>query len=196
MLHLAENIKTIRELSNKTQLEFAQLFEVKSKKGEYSKDKIFTYESGKAAPPETLIEYIAEFARVSVEDLKNKKLSRRDIDLGPDDLGFIKPEKSNNGHNNHNGNNGNNKDETIRHLEDKLKMLENHCSFLQKTYEKNISALEANLKINQEYLRAVMAQIKGASIMAVHRSAGKDQKKFFEERRILDKYVSDSFGEP
>lgn len=39
MLHLANNLKTIRELLNITQLAFAQKFNVKSKKGGYSADK-------------------------------------------------------------------------------------------------------------------------------------------------------------
>src|SRR6478609_2761407 len=88
MLHLAENIKTVRELANKTQQEFAELFGIKSKKGSFSADKVFTYENGKANPPESLITNIAEFARVSVDDLKNKKLTKRDIDLGPDVFAF------------------------------------------------------------------------------------------------------------
>lgn len=89
MLHLSENIKTIRQLSNKTQFEFAALFNVKDKKGNPSKDKINSYESDRATAPEWLVEYIAEFARVSVDDLKNKKLSKKDIDLGPDELGQV-----------------------------------------------------------------------------------------------------------
>lgn len=79
MLHLAKNIKTIRELNNKTQVEFAEIFGVKNKKGEYSSDKIYTYETGKAEPPEFLIQEIANYAGVSVSDLKNTALKKSDF---------------------------------------------------------------------------------------------------------------------
>lgn len=89
----------------------------------------------------------------------------------------------------------NDKDEVIKHLEDKVKILENHCSLLQRTYEERLTMLEANLKRNQDYLKVVMAQIKAASLMDVQRSAGPDKKKLVEERRALDRLVGEFLSE-
>lgn len=51
-----------------------------------------------------------------------------------------------------------NTDEVIESLRAQIKILENHCGFLQKTYEERLSTLEANLKTNQDFLKAVMAE--------------------------------------
>jgi transcriptional regulator with XRE-family HTH domain len=64
-------------------LEFAELFDVKSKKGDFSKDKIYTYESGTANPSESLINEIAKYAGVTSEELKNKQLTREDLKINP-----------------------------------------------------------------------------------------------------------------
>jgi transcriptional regulator with XRE-family HTH domain len=205
MLHLAENIKTIRELANKTQLEFAQLFEVKSKKGEYSKDKIFSYESGKAIPPDILIEYIAEFARVSVEDLKNKKLSRKDIDLGPDVLGFVPFSddpaskqkitlKEDQSPENKKNLNSSDKSETIEALKNNIKTLEAHNKSLEKIQdflEEKIKTLESNLMTSLKNQTLIQRQISVAFQLVLEQVVADEEKRV----EILDEFDKLTFAD-
>lgn len=79
MLHLPDNIKYIRELANKTQEDFAEMFDIKDKKGKISKDKVYTYESGRAKPPLHFLEGLAEFAGVTVAALQNVRLKKDSI---------------------------------------------------------------------------------------------------------------------
>lgn len=83
----------------------------------------------------------------------------------------------------------------INALQAQVRSLENHCSFLQKTYEEKINLLEskveANSKITHRYLKIMIAQIKAASLMSLQRVAGNDKKKLVEERRTLDRLVGE-----
>jgi hypothetical protein len=81
--------------------------------------------------------------------------------------------------------------EKIASLDDKVKELQNDKEELIKDKHELQNEVLANLKHNEQLLKTVTAQVKGASLLAVHRSAGKDQKKFLEERRTLDKLVGE-----
>jgi len=74
MLHLQQNIRLIRLLSEKTQPEFGKKFKA-------TKAMIISYEKGKANPDELFISRLAKYSGVSVKDLKNKALTESDIIL-------------------------------------------------------------------------------------------------------------------
>jgi plasmid maintenance system antidote protein VapI len=79
--------------------------------------------------------------------------------------------------------------EKVTSLDDKIKELQNENERLQ-------NEVIANLKHNEALLKAVTAQVKAASMLAVQRSAGKDQKKLLEERRTLDKLIGEFLQKP
>lgn len=74
MLHIAENIRLIRDLTGLSQSDFAEKIGL-----EVNKDMIYSYESGKAKPKSVIIDKIAEIAEISKEDLQNKKLTVKDF---------------------------------------------------------------------------------------------------------------------
>jgi transcriptional regulator with XRE-family HTH domain len=92
MLHLSSNIKYIRELANKTQYDFANMFAVKDKKGNLSPDKIYTYESRRAKPPKFFLEALSEYAGITVDALENVKLTKKDITFKPYDPNIVSNE--------------------------------------------------------------------------------------------------------
>lgn len=67
-----DNIKLIRELSGKTQVEFAKLIKT-------NVSNLKTYENTDVKPKAFLIWNISQFAGVSTDDLENKKLKPDDI---------------------------------------------------------------------------------------------------------------------
>jgi transcriptional regulator with XRE-family HTH domain len=82
MLHLSDNLKLIRQLSELSQQEFGKLFGI-------SKDKVFSYENERAQPNELIAAKIAEFAGITEEQLYKKKLKREDVIIKPqDDNGY------------------------------------------------------------------------------------------------------------
>lgn len=74
MLHLAQNIKLIRGLADKTQPEFAILISE-------NLSNLKTYETKGIMPKLHIQHRIAKIAGVSVEDLINKKLTPDDISI-------------------------------------------------------------------------------------------------------------------
>jgi transcriptional regulator with XRE-family HTH domain len=74
MMHLRENIKLIRLLSNMTQPNFGKLFGA-------TKAMIVSYEKGKANPDSLFINRLAKFAGISESQLKNTKLTEDLIKL-------------------------------------------------------------------------------------------------------------------
>lgn len=74
MLHLADNIRLIRLLSEKTQPEFGEKFGA-------TKAMIVSYENGKANPSELFLSRVSKYSGVEIEDLKNKRLTENDIKI-------------------------------------------------------------------------------------------------------------------
>lgn len=83
MLQLNTNIKLIRELSGKKQLEFARLIKT-------NLSNLKTYENTDVRPKANVIAAIADIAGISTIDLENKALTHKDIQFGSI--------KANNGH--------------------------------------------------------------------------------------------------
>lgn len=74
MLHLANNIKTIRELSGLTQPQFGAIFDA-------SKAMIVSYENGKAAPSELFIKRLAKMVGATSDTLKNGLIEEEHIEV-------------------------------------------------------------------------------------------------------------------
>lgn len=143
MLHFIQNLKLIRVIANKTQLQFAELFDVKGKNGRISKDIYYTYESGKTPPPDYFISDVAKYAGVSEDDLKNKILSRAELKIEP---------KSQNGQI-ASGQTDNRlietKDELIASLKRENRFMQEKYETLEKKYDNlnnKIEMIETNLK--------------------------------------------------
>lgn len=83
MLQLNTNIKLIRELSGKKQLDFARLIKT-------NLSNLKTYENTDVRPKANVIAAIADIAGISTIDLENKALTHKDIQFGSI--------KANNGH--------------------------------------------------------------------------------------------------
>jgi transcriptional regulator with XRE-family HTH domain len=77
MLHLKDNVKTIRELSGLSQSEFGKILNA-------TKDVIFNLENDRAVKDGVIIAKIAGLAGVDQNNLKEKKLSLKD--LSEDDI--------------------------------------------------------------------------------------------------------------
>jgi hypothetical protein len=75
MLHIRDNIKLIRSLSRRKQEDFILLFPGVTVAMQKS------YESGKAKPDTGYIDRLARMAGISVEDVKDRKLSGSDISV-------------------------------------------------------------------------------------------------------------------
>lgn len=73
-MQINDNIKLIRELSGKTQAEFAELIKT-------NVSNLKTYENTNVKPKAYLILNVSRFAGISSEDLENKKLQPEDINL-------------------------------------------------------------------------------------------------------------------
>lgn len=137
------NIKLIRALTRKKQPEFAEL--IKS-----NKSNIKTWETTETSPTDVLIyNRIAELAGVTVNDLRNKKLTEKDINL---------------------------KVEKVEHDSTKvdnkyLQLLESNDRFFKNEYAQMLLSLreliglskkqEALLKLNLQHVGAVEALQKG-----------------------------------
>lgn len=78
MLHLKHNIRLIRDLTGKTQEEFAGLF----KRVTVAMQK--SYESGKASPGPAYLQKLADYAGVTHDDLLNKDLKIQDVEIEED----------------------------------------------------------------------------------------------------------------
>jgi transcriptional regulator with XRE-family HTH domain len=78
MMHLYENIKLIRLISDKTQPEFGKLFGA-------TKAMIVSYEKGKAKPDELFIKRLAKYAGVTIHQLKHELLSEENIKVEKDE---------------------------------------------------------------------------------------------------------------
>lgn len=73
-MQINDNIKLIRELSGKTQADFAELIKT-------NVSNLKTYENTNVKPKAYLILNISKYAGISSEDLENKKLKPEDINL-------------------------------------------------------------------------------------------------------------------
>jgi phage repressor protein C with HTH and peptisase S24 domain len=80
MYHISKNLSTIRHSMGLTQVEFAEIFDIKDRKGVPSNDKVWTYENGKANPSITLIERVSHVTGVPYEELVTEEISEQRID--------------------------------------------------------------------------------------------------------------------
>lgn len=72
MLQINKNIKLIRELSGKTQKDFAKL--IKSKLSN-----VKTYETSDTRPKAPVLAAICDFAQISLKELEEKELTHKDL---------------------------------------------------------------------------------------------------------------------
>lgn len=173
MLHIANNIKTIRQLLNLTQAEFAKKFSVKNKKGGYSADKIYTYEQGLAEPSELLIREIADYLGIDPNALKNKALTKKDIQLKEidnllhDDSGEHLDERNNSS--------AQSKPITeadmLREKDERIKELKEQLTWIK-------SIIDANLKMADSDREMMMIQLRNLTILSAEIYAGGDKKKY------------------
>lgn len=77
-MQINDNIKLIRELSGKTQVEFAELIKT-------NVSNLKTYENTNVKPKAYLILNISKYAGVSADDLENKKLYPEDVKFNDDE---------------------------------------------------------------------------------------------------------------
>lgn len=77
-MQINDNIKLIRELSGKTQVEFAELIKT-------NVSNLKTYENTNVRPKAYLILNICKYAGISADDLENRKLYPEDIRLNDDE---------------------------------------------------------------------------------------------------------------
>lgn len=83
MLHLSSNIRLIRLLSGMTQEEFGQ-------KMGANRNKQYTYEVNKAIPDELYMQRVADFANISIAELKGVELKEKDIKvIDPDNKDMV-----------------------------------------------------------------------------------------------------------
>jgi transcriptional regulator with XRE-family HTH domain len=73
-MQINDNIKLIRELSGKTQVEFAELIKT-------NVSNLKTYENTNVKPKAYIVLNVSKFAGLSSDDLENKKLAPEDINL-------------------------------------------------------------------------------------------------------------------
>ena len=77
---LIENIKIIKKALNLSQAKMAaKLNEGAERADFFSKDQVYTYESGKAQPSNLFKTKLAAIAGVTIKDLTNRKLTEKDI---------------------------------------------------------------------------------------------------------------------
>lgn len=72
MLHTADNVRYVRELTGMSQSEFGELFD-------YTKDKIQSYELNRAKAPADLIDKLAELIDVTPEYFKERNLEKEKV---------------------------------------------------------------------------------------------------------------------
>lgn len=72
MLHISQNIRLVRLLKEKTQVEFGELLKV-------STAMIKSYESGKAKPDELFLSRLSRLTGVLESDLMNRQLKEEDL---------------------------------------------------------------------------------------------------------------------
>jgi transcriptional regulator with XRE-family HTH domain len=179
MLHLSENIKTIRLLMNKTQSEFAEIFNVKDKKDKFSKDKIQSYEGRRAEPPEWLIKTIASAVNVSIEVLKNKKLEPSIIKIDQDYIqGLYAVKKNQLSDNNSSRYNSPISPELyIKTLESKILLLEEQNGFLKEQLLATLKRLETNYESSLKNQQELLAKVQAHIYASAKRFAGDDKRK-------------------
>lgn len=185
MLHLKNNIKYIRELANKTQYDFAKMFDIKNKKDEFSEDKIYTFENGRAKPPQFFLESLANYAGITVSELKDKKLSKEDIKFNKEsdiiaktDNGlFIAEVKTNDKADNSNA-------ELIQALNKQIALLEK----INEGLEKRLISLEANYKRLEGNQGFLIRQLSVAFHLSIEQLVG-DRKKRESVLNEFDKLI-------
>lgn len=74
-------------------------------------------------------------------------------------------------------------------LKAQIKILENHCSFLQRTYEEKISSLETNLKESLSNQVVMMRQIAVLTRFEAERYSAGDKKKLHDEMDKINKAI-------
>jgi hypothetical protein len=75
-------------------------------------------------------------------------------------------------------------------LKSQIKMLENHCAFVQKMYEDMKNKTDANLLIALDNQRVMMRQIAVQAHVTAERFAGNDKKKFQQELDKIDRLMT------
>lgn len=80
--------------------------------------------------------------------------------------------------------------EVIELLKSQIRMLENHCTFVQKMYEDIKNKTDVNLNEALSNQRVMMRQIAVESHLAAQRFAGNDKKKFQAELDKIDKLIT------
>jgi transcriptional regulator with XRE-family HTH domain len=185
MLHVGKNIKTIRELANLTQLDFAKKFSVKSKKGEFSADKVYTYESDTTEPPLHILEDIAAFAGVTVDDLKNKVLKRGEIHFSDEEnltkdifTGKHTELQDSDPPNYKTLSKPLTEAEAIEFLQQHIKDLRESNAWIKKMFEEMKERSEVNLMNADSDRLVIMAQLKNLTILAAEIFAAGDKKKY------------------
>ena len=79
MLQIGRNIERMRLVRGLSRERFAKLFE----KYGLNADKLYTYEKGKASPNHLIMEKLAEYAKVSIDDLLTKDIPVADMYSSP-----------------------------------------------------------------------------------------------------------------
>lgn len=122
MLHLAENIRWIRLLKGKKQTEFAVELGITA-------DRLYSYEKGKAVPNEIIQAKIASIAGITTNELREKDIRDRSINVINPDTKKVEFTLAPNG--------ANQQEKEIEHLRELLKAEKEKNELLKQLVEKS-----------------------------------------------------------